>query len=33
MGHVTAVAGDEEDVEDLLERTRTVRDALTFRTG
>jgi 5-(carboxyamino)imidazole ribonucleotide synthase len=31
MGHLTAVGGTDADVDDLLERTRTVRDALTFR--
>ena len=33
MGHVTAVAGDGGMVDDLLERTRAVRDELTFRDG
>jgi 5-(carboxyamino)imidazole ribonucleotide synthase len=33
MGHVTTVAGGDEDVSTLLERTRAVRDELTFRRG
>ena len=32
MGHLTTVGGTDADVDDLLDRTRTVRDALTFRT-
>jgi 5-(carboxyamino)imidazole ribonucleotide synthase len=30
MGHVTVLAGDDEDEHDLLARTRAVRDRLTF---
>jgi 5-(carboxyamino)imidazole ribonucleotide synthase len=30
MGHVTVLAGDDEDEHDLLERTRRIRDRLTF---
>ncbi|PSQ11742.1 5-(carboxyamino)imidazole ribonucleotide synthase [Halobacteriales archaeon QS_5_70_15] len=33
MGHLTAVAGPEEGVAELLERTRAVRDVLTFRSA
>jgi len=33
MGHLTAVDGTGGDPEGLLERTRAVRDALTFRSG
>ena len=31
MGHLTTVAGRDEAVDDLLERTRAIRDDLTFR--
>ncbi|MEF8860550.1 MAG: 5-(carboxyamino)imidazole ribonucleotide synthase [Haloarculaceae archaeon] len=33
MGHVTAAGGTDDDADGLLERTRAVRDALTFRSG